>query len=80
MRFLALHAATTATCERSFKLSMIVKTNIRSTMTDKRMNHLCICKHHKKELHELDIGWLMKKLIHVSDEPLKTFGPSICKF
>ena len=76
---LAFHAAATATCERSFKLSMRVKTNIRSTMTDKRMNHLCICKHHKKELHELDIGLLLKEFIHVSDERLRTFGPSIYK-
>ena len=36
MRLLALHAATTATCERIFKLNRIVKTNIISTMTENK--------------------------------------------
>ena len=80
MRLVALHAGTTATCERSFRLSNLVKTAIRSTMTDKRMNHLCVCKHYKKELYDLDINCLMKEFVNITDERIRTFGPSVYKY
>ena len=52
VRLVMTHPATTATCERSFRLSGLIKTDIRSTMTDKRFNHLCMLKHHKDSLTE----------------------------
>ena len=79
MRLVAFHAGTTATCERSFRLSNLVKTTMRSTMTDKRMNHLCACKRYKKELHDLCINYLMKEFVNITDEHVRTFGPSTCK-
>jgi len=48
-------------------------------MTEKRMDHLSVFKHHKKEIHELDLDVLMKYFVHKSDERIKTFGKNIFK-
>ena len=79
IRLVALHAATTSTCERSFKLNKIVKTSIRSTMTNKRMNHLCVCKHYKDDLNKVDIDVMMNEFIHGMAERMRIFGPNVIK-
>ena len=79
IRLVALHAATTSTCERNFKLNKIVKTSIRSTMTNERMNHLCVCKYYKDDLNKVNIDAMMNEIIHGSDERMRIFGPNVIK-
>ena len=55
LRQVIVNSVTTASCERSFRLNSLIKTDLRSTMTDERMNHLCVLKHYKDLLMEIDM-------------------------
>lgn len=80
IRLVALHAATTSTCERSFKLNKQVKTSICSTMTNKRMNHLSVSEYYKEELKKIDIDALMNEFVHSLDEQMRIFSPNVLRF
>ena len=69
-----LHPATAATCERSFSLMRVIKSYLRSTMTNERFNHLSVLKHYTDELIEIDLGDVMADFVAANDTRLNTFG------
>ena len=74
LRLVMIHPATTATCERSFSLMRVIKSYLRSTMTDKRFNHLSVLKHYTDELMEIDLEDVMAEFVAANDARLNTFG------
>ena len=54
--------APNAISERSFSTLTRVKTSIRSTMTDSRLNHLLLIHIYKDELDEIDIKLIQKRI------------------
>ena len=56
-------AATTATAERSFSQLRRLKTYIRSTMTQKRLNHFAILSAHQEHLDNLDMRTIVNLFI-----------------
>ena len=74
LRQVVVNPATTASCERSFRLNSLIKTDLQSAMTDKRMNHLCVLKHHKDLLIEIDVKEVMTEFINNVDGRVNTFG------
>ena len=74
LKLVMIHPATTASCERSFRLSKLIKSDIRSTMTHERFNHLCIIKHYKHMLSEIPVENLMQEFVSVNDRRKKHFG------
>ena len=69
-----IHPATAASCEMSFRLSKLIKSDVRSTMTHERFNHLCIIKYYKYLLSEVPIENLMQEFASVNDRRKKHFG------
>ena len=74
LRQVIVNSVTTASCERSFRLNSLIKTDLRSTMTDERMNHLCILKHWKDLLIEIDMKEVMTGFMNNVDDRVNTFG------
>ena len=68
------HPATTASCERSFRLSNLIKSDMRSTMTHEPFNHLRIIKHCRHMLSETHVEDLMKEFVSANDRRKKHFG------
>ena len=65
---------TTATAERSFSTLRRLKTYLRSTMSQSRLNHLMILHIHKNRTDELNILDIAKEFIEVNDRRIKFFG------
>ena len=74
LKLVMIHPATTASCERSFRLSKLIKSDVRSTMTHERFNHLCLIKHYKHLLSEVPVESLMQEFVSVNDRRKKHFG------
>jgi hypothetical protein len=66
--------ATNATSERSFSCLRRVKTFLRSTMQQKRLNHLMILQAHKERLDQLDISAVANDFVSKSERRLFIFG------
>ena len=69
-----MHPATTATCKRSFSMIKVIREDIRSTMTDQRMNHFAVLKHHPEHVIETKVEDVMSEFIAVKDIRLRQFG------
>ena len=55
--------ATNATSERTFSKLKLLKTYLRATMTQKRLNHLMICSIYPEHLDDIDIEDLSKQFV-----------------
>jgi len=62
-RFLILSPASTATCERSFSQLQRLKSYLRSSMTQQRLNHCIMLNTYQEELDSLDITDLVKQFV-----------------
>lgn len=62
-----VNPATTATAERSLSLLRRLKTYLRSSMTQKRLNHLLILSLYREELNNLDVMQLANEFIMRGD-------------
>ena len=65
---------TTATAERSFSSLRRLKTYLRSTMTQSRLNNLFILYVHSLESEELDLKTIARQFISVNSRRLHYFG------
>ena len=70
----------TLTCvKRTFHLSRLIKTDVRSTMTDERFNHLCMLKHYKDLLtKECWLNTVMKYFFGRNEARVRCFGNVGC--
>ena len=66
--------ATTCTVERSFSQVRRLKSWLRSTMSQQRLNHVAVCAVYSENLHSLSQYDLMKKFVRPSAERLNVFG------
>ena len=66
--------ATNAVSERSFSAMKRIKTYLRSTMTNNRMNHLMIMHVHKDKTDKIDMIQTAKSFIEKNDSRRKRFG------
>ena len=66
--------ATSATSERNNSIIKRIKTYMRSTMTQQRMNNVLICHAMKERTDKLNLTEIAKMFISVNDERQKYFG------
>ena len=74
IRLLLVNPASSATAERSFSSLRRLKTYLRATCGQKRLNNLSICHVHKDVVDELDVNELMKEFILCRDARSNVFG------
>ena len=69
VRLLLVNPASSASAERSFSTLRRLKTYLRSTIGQARLNHAALCQIHKITLGEIDLNDLMKQFVmHTSKE------------
>ena len=73
-RLILLAPATNATCERSFSALKRVKTYLRSTMKQDRLNNIMVLHIHKDYCDELDSEVCIKQFCFDSDHRKNIFG------
>lgn len=74
LRILLVCPASSTEAERSFSGLRRLKTWLRSTMTQNRLNSVCVCHIHQDLLHTIDINKLLQEFISHSDVRQKIFG------
>ena len=65
---------TTSTAERTFSTMRRIKTYLRSTMTQERLNHSFMLNAHKPRVAELDLKHIAKLFISANDRRCAYFG------
>ena len=65
LRLLLVCPATSCTTERSFSALRRLKTWLRTTMTQQRLNAVAVCHVHQEILDSLDIIWSWQKNLQV---------------
>ena len=65
---------TSSTAERSFSSLRRLKTFIRSTMTQSRLNNLLLLYIHPAETNDLDLNNIAKQFAHVNSRRCNYFG------
>ena len=65
---------TTATAERTFSTMRRIKTYLRSTMTQERLNHAMTLHIHKGRTDELNITDIAQQFISFNEKQMHTFG------
>ena len=63
-----------ATSEITFSLMKLIKSYLRATMKQSRLNHLMILSSYKCRLDQLDLLKIASSFISVNDERRHTFG------
>ena len=66
--------ATNATSECSFSALRRVKTYLRSTMMQERLNHLLVLHMHKERTDGVDLKDIGEKFVAGSEQRLRNFG------
>ena len=66
--------ATNSTSERTFSLLKLIKTYLRSTMTQGRLNHLMILSAYKNRLDEMDLRKVASIFVQKIDGRRHKFG------
>ena len=66
--------ASTATCERSFSHLRRVKSYLRSTMCQKRLNHTCIMTVYKEQVDSLHLPDIVNYFIKANEQRRNTFA------
>jgi hypothetical protein len=74
LRILLVCPASSAEAERSFSGLRRLKTWLRSTMSQNRLNSVCVCHIHQDLLDAIDIDALMKDFVSRSDVRQSIFG------
>ena len=72
-KLLLVMPATNATSERSFSALRRVKTYLRSTMTQMRLNNLMILHVHKDKTDALDLTSIGKEFVALKDTRVRLF-------
>ena len=65
---------TSATSERAFSTLRRVFTNLRSTMTEKRLNNCVLFHVHKDIVDELDLVPIARSFVSLNEERIRHFG------
>ena len=66
-----------AEAERSFSKLRLLKTYLRSTMTQERLNHLAILNVHRDKLDEINIEDVLEEFISRNNSRRTVFGKSL---
>ena len=66
--------ATNATSKHSFSVLRRLKSYLRSTMSQLRLNHMMILSIYKKLVDELDLNAVANEFVDSSDHRLRLFG------
>ena len=74
IRLLIVTPASSATAERSFSGSRRLKTYLRSTCGQRRLNDIAVCHVHKDVLDAVDVQQLMREFILKRDSRAAVFG------
>ena len=74
VRLLLVNPAFSATAERSFSSLRRLKTYLRSTCGQRRLNSLAMCHIHKNILDTVNVTELMKEFIFARDSRAIVFG------
>lgn len=74
VRLLLVVPVSSSEAERSFSGLRRLKTWLRSTMTQSRLNHVAVCHVHQDKLDLLDKKTICKKFVAVNDKRRKYFG------
>ena len=63
-----------ATAERSFSALRRLKNYLRTTMTQKRLNHLMVMHIHKERTDQLNLSSIAKEFVSVNERRKSYFG------
>jgi hypothetical protein len=74
VRLLLVSPASSAEAERSFSALRRLKTWLRSTMSQQRLNHLAVCYVHQEVIDELNVNLLMADFILRNETRILMFG------
>ena len=74
VRLILVMPATNAVSERSFSAMRRLKSYLRSTMTQSRLNHLMILHLNKEKLDSLDLNAIGNQFVQGSEHRLQFFG------
>ena len=74
LRLLLVSPASSAEAERSFSALRRLKTWLRSTMTESRLNAVSVCHVHQHKLDAIDIAELMRQFVACNDTRRSIFG------
>lgn len=74
VRLLLVNPASSACAERSFSSLRRLKTYLRSTMGQARLNHVAVAHVHKTALVEIELKELMKQFVMYKDNRIAVFG------
>ena len=74
IRLLLVNPASSATAERSFSSLRRLKTYLRSTCGQRRLNDIALCHIHKDIVDKVDTNEVMKQFIHARDSRVIAFG------
>lgn len=66
--------ATNAASERSFSIMKHIKSYLRSTMLQKRLNSLMTLAIYKEEVKRLDLNEIANEFVGFNDHRLRVFG------
>ena len=77
LKILLVCPVSSAECERSFSALRRLKTWLRSTMSQKRLNYAVVCNVHKHLLDDVDINIIVNEFISRSEIRKKRFGNCI---
>ena len=73
VKLILVMPATNATSERSFSALRRLKSYLRSTMSQTRLNHLMLFHVHKKETHTIDLNISANNFISAVEQRKKIF-------
>ncbi|XP_030831994.1 uncharacterized protein LOC115920395 [Strongylocentrotus purpuratus] len=74
MKLLLVCPVTSSECERSFSALRRLKTWLRSTMTQKRLNAVAVCNSHHLLLDNISLQRLVKEFAGRNEKRRKIFG------
>lgn len=75
LRLIMVVPASSTEAERRFSALRRLKTWLRISMTQTRLNNLAICHVHQEKLDALDRRQICKRFLESNDERICTFGP-----
>ena len=74
MKLILIPSATNATSERSFSKLRMIKDYLKSTMTQKRLNHFMIFNIYPEYVDQIDIVEVAKEFVSRNENRRRTFG------
>ena len=77
LRLILIMPATNAASERSFSAIRRLKTYLRSTMAQSRLNHIMILSINKEKADSIDLGAVGNEFVGQREVRLRQFGPFV---